>query len=175
MTASPTTSASAPAWPAEGRFEGRKAFQEHLRELLLAASAGGCPDLVLCDPSFDDWPLGERALMDVWTRWASTHSNGRCVLISASFDNFARQHPLWVAWRQSWSHRVQCLQPVDDLVGSLPSWFFVRGRFLLERLDPIGHRGLLTSEAARLVSCQEGCDAITQRSLETFPATTLGL
>ncbi|TAK79372.1 MAG: hypothetical protein EPO12_10625 [Aquabacterium sp.] len=175
MTASSSTASPGSSWPAEGRFEGRRAFQDHVRGMLGAVAAGGCPELVLCDPSFEDWPLGERGLMDTWTRWATTHSNGRCILIAASFEGFARQHPLWVAWRQAWSHRVQCLQPVDDLVGSLPSWFFVKGRFLLERVDPVGHRGLLTREASRLVLCQEGCDAITQRSLETFPATTLGL
>ena len=53
-----------------GRFEGRVAFQQLVRDALACAAREGWPELILSDASFHDWPLGERAVADSLQDWA---------------------------------------------------------------------------------------------------------
>ena len=56
--------AAAEALPAlalpQGRFVGIEVFRQHLRAALAQAAAAGWRELLLCDATFADWPLGER-------------------------------------------------------------------------------------------------------------------
>ena len=45
-----------------GRFEGREAFRQLVRDGLARAAQEGWRELILSDASFEEWPLGERAV-----------------------------------------------------------------------------------------------------------------
>ena len=63
-------------------------------------------EIVLSDPDFDDWPLGERAVVDALQAWSAA---GRSfVLLAQRFDVFERGHARFVHWRRMWSHIVEC-------------------------------------------------------------------
>ena len=50
---------TAPELP-QGRFEGRDAFRQNVRDALACAARQGWRELILSDADFHDWPLGER-------------------------------------------------------------------------------------------------------------------
>jgi hypothetical protein len=166
---------SAHPLPAEGRIEGRPAFQQAVREALAAAAQGQYRDLVLSDHDFEHWPLGERAVVESFNQWALGSAHGRCVLLGAEFGAFFRAHPRWVEWRQPWSHRVVCLQAPEEFAAGVPSALLVPGAISVELFDPERYRGLISHDPLRWRELQEKIDAISQRSGETFPPTTLGL
>lgn len=161
--------------PAEGRFEGRVAFQQGLREALAAVAQGEHRDVWLSDHDFAQWPLGERAVVESFNQWALGNHHGRCVLLGAHFDAFARVHPRWVEWRQLWSHRVLCLQAPDEAIADIPSALLVPGLVSVELFDRDHCRGLISRDPLRWTELKERIDAISQRSSETFPPTTIGL
>ena len=49
---------------ASGRFVGRRDFQQCIRDAIQTAAIQGWKELVLCDASFDDWPLGDHVDRD---------------------------------------------------------------------------------------------------------------
>ena len=63
MTSIPDESGAAHALPT-GRFAGRKAFQQLVRDALACAAREGWREIILSDPNFEDWPLGERAVAE---------------------------------------------------------------------------------------------------------------
>lgn len=161
--------------PTEGRFEGRPAYQRALREAMAALADGEHRELWLSDPDFALWPLGDRSVVESFNQWALSSHHGRCVLLAEHFDLFPRAHPRWVEWRQVWSHRVQCLQAPEEAVVDLPSALLVPGLLAVELLDRERCRGLVSQDPLRLAELKERIDAISQRSGESFPPTTLGL
>ena len=161
--------------PAEGRFEGLPAFQHAVREALAAAAHSQHRDLMLCDQDFAHWPLGERAVVESFNQWALASRNGRCVLLAAHFDAFFRAHPRWVEWRQLWSHRVVCLQAPEEFAADVPCALLLPGAVAVEMFDPDHYRGVVSQDPLRWRALQEKIDAVSQRSSETFPPTTLGL
>ena len=54
---------SAPPPLPEGRLSGRTVFVGLLRQAFAAAAEEGWTRIVLCDPDFADWPLGEREVV----------------------------------------------------------------------------------------------------------------
>ena len=48
----------------EGRFQGPEQFAQLVRDALAAAAREGWRELLLSDPGFTDWPLGEREVVD---------------------------------------------------------------------------------------------------------------
>jgi hypothetical protein len=84
----------------------RSEFHQALRDAFAEAAAAGSRELWLVDPDFADWPLGERAVVDCLDEWAasSRHLN----LLAQNFDEVARRHARWVAWRRQWAHIVSC-------------------------------------------------------------------
>jgi hypothetical protein len=156
------------------RFEGRIAFEHAVRLALHEAAQQGARQIWMVDPDYDDWPLGEHAVVDDLSHWAASSHLGRCTLVAANFERFVSQ-PRWVQWRKTWAHKVTCLQAPDEWLLRLPSLFFVPGLIAIERLDFEHHRGTVSFDPSRWAACQEACDAISQRSSEGFPVTTLGL
>ena len=53
-----------------GRFEGRNDFQQIVRDALACAAREGWREIILSDASFDDWPLGERAVAESLQTWS---------------------------------------------------------------------------------------------------------
>ncbi len=96
---------AAPVLP-EGRFEGREAFRQHVRDALACAAHEGWREIILSDADFHDWPLGERAVVDSLNGWAKT--GRRLVMLAKSYDEVTRTHPRFVRWRTTWAHIIEC-------------------------------------------------------------------
>lgn len=155
-----------------GRFDGRVAFQQLVRDALACAAREGWRELVLSDASFEDWPLGERAVAQSLSDWA--RAGHRVVLLARRWDEVARRHARFVSWRQTWSHRIEarvCTQ-ADPL--ELPSAIWSPG-WVMHRLDAPRCMGYSGADSERRVALRELLDAWLLKSTAGFPAVTLGL
>jgi hypothetical protein len=160
-----------PALPA-GRFSGRSEFTELVLGAFTAAAAQGWHEMIWCDDDFDDWPLGERAVIASLQGWAR---NGRkLTLLARHYDGIVRRHARFVSWRQIFSHLIDCRvslsKPGDPLPSALwsPHWVF-------ERLDLTHSAGMAGAEPVRRVALKERLGELLLHSSPAFPATTLGL
>lgn len=151
----------------------RNEFQEALRSAFGQAADAGASEIWLSDPDFADWPLGERRVIEYLTHWA--HSRRRLTLLARSFDEIARRHGRWTEWRRQWSHVVDCRSNGDLVASEFPTICLVPGVISVRLVDRIQHRGMASHEPADALECREAIDAVSQRSVEAFPATTLGL
>ena len=160
-----------PALP-QGRFEGREAFAQRVRDALAAAAREGWREIILSDAGFADWPLGERAVAESLNAWS--HSGRRCLLLARSYDEVVRRHARFVDWRRTWSHIVEArgCKAADPL--ELPSAIWTP-QWVMRRLDPERCTGVSGSEPERRVALREVLDEWLLKSSPAFPATTLGL
>ena len=148
-------------------------FQNEVRIALEQAAAARAEEIWLCDADFKQWPLGEPGVVESLTRWA--RSKGRLTLLAQRFDEINRSHGRWIEWRRVWSHRVDCRTFLEHEVVQAPSLCLVPGCVSVRLADPVHGRGIASTDAADEVPCRELIDAVLQRSIEAFPATTLGL
>jgi len=161
-----------PAALPEGVFEGRELFHAHLRGALAAAARDNWRELVLADPDFLDWPLGERATIEALQAWSSA---GRSlVLLARRFDVFERSHARFVHWRRMWSHIVDCRACDGPGLPQVPSAIWTPGWFM-RRIDIEHGRGVCGIEPARRRALREAIDECLRHARPAFPATTLGL
>lgn len=151
----------------------RAEFHDALREAFDFVAEQGCREVFIADPSFADWPLGERAVIESLTRWAYAHR--KLTVLAESFDDFQRRHPRWVEWRRQWAHVVECRAMSPDDVGQLKGLFLAPGLLTLRVLDPEHYRASLSFDPVDSTRVRDALDALLQRSEEAFPATTLGL
>jgi hypothetical protein len=151
----------------------RSEFHAALRGAFSLAASAGARELWLCDEDFADWPLGERAVVDELTQWAQ--SRRRLTVLAHNFDEVARRHGRWTEWRRQWAHVVECRTNAEIEAAQMPTICLVSDIFSVRLSDPVRHRGMASHEAADALACREAIDAVSQRSIETFPATTLGL
>ena len=156
----------------EGRFEGREAFRQLVRDALATAAREGWREIVLADANFEEWPLGERAVAESLQAWSAS---GRSMLLLARrYDTVVRQHARFVQWRGTWSHIITAMGcPSADAL-ELPSAIW-SPRWVLERRDLERSVGYCGSEPERRVALRELLDAWRQKATPAFPATTLGL
>jgi hypothetical protein len=152
----------------------REGFRHALLESLDQCGRDGIAHLWLCDPDFSEWPLGQPAVVDALTRWAS--SRRRLTLVAGSYDHLATRCPRWLAWRRQWSHIVQCLKVLEEHASQVPMLVYGPPSVALRMQDLTRHpRGRRYRSVADIAACGELVDAISQRAEESFPATTLGL
>jgi len=161
-------------------FTSRAQAQSALRSTLLQASTAGTKEMIWLDPDFSLWPLSDAEVLEALRNWASVRS--RCLLMLAQdYERVMRMHPRFVSWRRMYGHLVVAKQYNGDeagapgtagqvvslLLGSTPlmwclwNWGVGRGSM---------GEGLRSFTEARL-----WIDAITQRSTDSFAASTLGL
>ena len=154
------------------RFEGREDFRQLLRDALARGAREGWREIVLADPDFEDWPLGERAVAESLQAWSA--GGRKMVLLARGYDGVLRQHARFVQWRRQWSHIVTALAcPGADRLDQpsalwSPAW-------VLERRDPDRCNGYCGSEAERRVALRERLDEWLLKATPAFAATTLGL
>jgi hypothetical protein len=148
-------------------------FHDALREAFAEIAQQGCREIWMCDTDFADWPIDEPGMIELLTSWALPHR--KLTLIARDFDEFPRRHPRWTEWRRTWSHVVDCrvLDEADAL--QPPVVLLAPGVITLRLVDLIHPRGSLSREAGDMVRNRELIDAVSQRSIEGFPATILGL
>jgi hypothetical protein len=157
---------------ADGRFDGRKTFQQTVRDALAAAANEGWRELILCDASFEDWPLGERAVAEALQAWSA--SGRHCILLAKRYDEVARRHARFVTWRKTWSHIIDARAcPSADAL-ELPSAIWSPA-WVMELRDKERLVGYAGREPERRVALREVLDEWLQKSSPAFPATTLGL
>ena len=163
---------SAPPPLPEGRFSGRTVFVGLLRQAFAAAAEEGWNRIVLCDPDFADWPLGEREVVASLNAWAS---RGRTIHLFARDYNVVRQmHPRFVLWRTTWSHLVEAQACASATADVLPSVFWSPA-WTLQRLDPVRCTIVASRAPERRVALQEQLQQWSLKGTPAFPASTLGL
>ena len=157
----------------QGRFEGRVAFQQLVRDALATAAREGWREIILSDAHFQDWPLGERAVAESLQAWA--RSGRRMTILAGGYDAIIRRHPRFVRWRGTWDHLLTCRAcPSADPL-SFPSVIWSPG-WVLQRLDPVRCVGVSGTEPERRVGMREVLNEwVRSKSSPGFPATTLGL
>jgi hypothetical protein len=151
----------------------RNEFHDALRAAFAEAADVGCREILLCDDDFADWPLGERRVVEDLTRWAESHR--RLVVLARHFDEVARRHVRWVAWRRTWSHVVQCRANNELEAGQMPVMLLAPGATSVRLVDRVHYRGTLSRDKADAIVWREAVDAVLQRSEDSFPPTLLGL
>ena len=154
-------------------IDSRAGFAAAVRDALTRARDAGAREVLLCDPTFDDWPLDELAVVETLGAWAGP--SRKLFVLAHDFDHLARAAPRFAEWRRLWSHVVQCRSNAELAAEQVPSVLLVPDVVCIRLHDRSRLRGTLSERAADLTSCRERIDAFLQRSSEAFPATTLGL
>ena len=131
-----------------------------------------------------DWHLGqsffgfdrdyEHACFLEWLL-AELQSQRPDALIVAG-DVFDSINPSAVSQKRYYNFLARAHAALPDLrAEDVPVLLHARGALTLQLFDPLRYRGSLSSLAADDLRAREQIDAILQRSVEAFPATTLGL
>jgi hypothetical protein len=156
----------------EGPFDGVETFRQVVRDSLAAAAREGWREIVLCDPGFADWPLGEREVAQSLADWSA--SGRKCVLLARRWDDVIRRHARFVTWRRTWSHIVDARGcPSADAL-ELPSAIWTP-TWVMERRDVERSRGWCGAEPERRLALREKLAEWLGRSTPAFAAVTLGL
>ncbi len=151
----------------------RAQFVDAVRAALKEAADQSSRTIVMSDPSFADWPLNERKTVECLSRWAQSHRS--LIVLANDFDEFPRKHARWLAWRQNWSHVVNCRQADEPDAQKLPTQLFIPGKLVVRLVDRVTCRGSVSRAEADLVQAKEAINDILDRSHDAFPVTTLGL
>lgn len=156
-----------------GRFSGRDAFQQLVRDAIATAAQEGWHEIIISDANFHDWPLGERAVVDALQDWA--RSGRRFTMLACSYDDVIRRHARFVRWRGTWDHIITCRRsPAADPL-DIPSALW-SPQWVLHRIDPERCVGFTGDETDRRVLLRESLSEwLRSKSAPGFPSTTLGL
>ena len=162
----------APAVLPEGRFEGREAFAQVVRDAFACAAAQEWREIVICDASFEDWPLHERLVVDALQAWS--RSGRRLTMVAAGYDAVARNQARFVTWRKRWDHIIECrsCRAIDAVDFPSMVWSPV---WAMRRLDLVRSTGVASSAPEHRVRIREALDELLSGSAPAFPSTTLGL
>lgn len=177
MDAANGASAPEAAPPTDSRLvEGQAAVESSLLEQLLQACQEGAPQICCFDADFQHWPLSNPQLLEALRQWVAPHRRLR--LLARDYQAMARRHPRFVQWRQLYGHVVEARQlsdegPVDHrrpaalLLGRVPQMWRL--------IDARQGRAVIETDASAHGAALEWFDAVSQRSEESFAASTLGL
>ena len=163
---------SSPEAVASGRFSGREAFEQLVRNALVRAAHEGWQEIILSDATFEDWPLRERSVIESLNAWSA--SGRRMIMLATRYDEVIRHHARFVSWRKTWGHIIDCrvcrvAAPVD-----FPSAIWSRAWFM-QRVDPQRSMGVCGHDRERSVQLKEVLDERIRNSSPGFAASTLGL
>lgn len=156
----------------EGRFSGLTDFTQLIRQAFSAAAVQGWREIVVCDPDFGDWPLGERAVIEALNDWSMT--GRKFTMLTKNYDEVLRRHARFVTWRRTWAHIVECRASASASADEMPS-ALLGPQWVFERLDPRRCTGVAGSEVGRRVALRERLNERLLKSSPAFPASTLGL
>ncbi len=157
---------------ASGRFSGREAFSQLVRDALACAAREGWQEMILSDATFEDWPLRELVVVESLQAWSA--SGRRMTLLASRYDEVLRLHPRFVSWRRTWGHIIDCRVARAGTPVDFPSAIWSRNWFL-QRLDAQRSSGVCGHDPERAVGLREFLDERIRESSVGFPASTLGL
>jgi len=155
-----------------GRLQGRQQFAQLVRQAIEVAASKAWSPLVLCDADFEDWPLGERAVVQALQDWAG--QGRRIRFLARDFHKLRERHPRLVQWRTQWSHLVEAQVWTSAGEGEVPSALWTPA-WCLERVDPARAVMVASDDPARLLALRERIESAWHRGRPGFPATVLGL
>ncbi len=155
-----------------GKFSGREAFQQLVRDALQRAADEGWREIILADANFEDWPLSERAVAQSLQDWSQT--GRKCTLLARSYDDVNRRHARFVTWRKTWSHIIEARACASADALDFPSAIWSPA-WVMERRDLERSVGYSGSEPDRRVALRESLNEWLGRSSPGFAAVTLGL
>jgi hypothetical protein len=155
-------------------IDGRAAFHDAVRRVLAEAARNGWRELYFCDRDFAGWPLDDAGVLANLSAWLRPHR--RLALLASHYDELARRHPRWVAWRRARSHAVACRQADAEIpAADIPTLLFAPDKCVVHLFDPMRCRGVISTAGIDVASARSAFDAISQRSTDAFGPTTLGL
>ena len=163
---------AAPGAVLEGRFEGRRQFQQIVREALVLAASEGWQEIIFCDPSFEDWPLGERSVAESLQAWSK--AGRKFTLLAMRYDEVLRRHHRFVSWRRTWAHIIDCRACAAADASEFPSMIWSPG-WVMDRRDPVRSVGVTGREPERRIAQNERLAEWLTKSSPAFAASTLGL
>jgi len=154
-----------------GPFAGVNEFRQLVRDALAAAAHEGWREIILSDPSFGDWPLGELAVVQSLSAWSQ--SGRKCILLARRWDE-ALRHARFVSWRRTWSHIIEAraCRSADPL--ELPSAIWTP-TWVLDRRNVETSRGYMGPEPDRRLALRERLNEWLGKSGPGFASATLGL
>lgn len=155
-----------------GAFSGPTEFADVVRAALARAAREGWQTMVWSDPTFEDWPLGERVVTESLQAWA--HSGRHLVMLAHRYDALIRYKPRFVSWRKTWDHLIECRLCKNLDASEVPSALW-SPHWAMRRLDLVRSTGVADLEPARRVLLKEELDECRRQSSPGFSATTLGL
>lgn len=155
-----------------GAFSGPTEFAQMVRAALARAASEGWQTMVWSDPTFEDWPLGERVVTESLQAWA--HSGRHLVMLAHRYDALIRYKPRFVSWRKTWDHLIECRLCKNLDASEVPSALW-SPHWAMRRLDLVRSTGVADLEPARRVLLKEELDECRRQSSPGFSATTLGL
>lgn len=161
-----------PAALPSGRFAGREAFAQSVRDALACAAREGWREIILSDATFADWPLYERAVVESLQAWA--RSGRHLLMLATRFDEVQRHQPRFVAWRQAWDHIIECRQCRDADPQDFPSALWSPA-WVMQRHDLVRSVFVCDTDAARRLALRQTLEEWRRRGSPGFPASTLGL
>ena len=156
----------------QGRFSGPAEFADLVRAALAAAAAQGWREIIICDSTFEDWPLGERAVAQSLNDWSK--SGRKLTMLAKNYGEVMRRHHRFVTWRRTWAHIIECRSNASISTDDMPSALW-SSSWVFQRLDLTRSTGMSGHEAARRVALKERLDECLRLSSPAFPATTLGI
>jgi hypothetical protein len=161
-----------PAVLPQGRLQGRSVFQQAVRDALLTAAREGWKEIIVCDASFADWPLGERAVAQALQDWS--RGGRRFVMLAMGYEGLPRWHARFVKWRQTWDHIIECRTCRSSDAQAFPSVFWSPS-WVMQRIDTEQDVLLCDHQAARRVALRQLLEECRRDSSPGFPASVLGL
>lgn len=156
----------------KGAFSGPTAFAQTVRAALACAAQDGWQTMVWSDASFEEWPLGERAVTESLQAWAG--SGRHLVMLAHSYSSVLRYQPRFVMWRKTWDHIIDCRVCKTIDASEMPSALW-SPHWAMRRLDLVRSTGVADLEPARRLLLKEELDECRRQSAPGFSATTLGL
>jgi len=159
--------------PSHRIFTTRSEFIDAIREAFAEIATTGCREVWITDVDFADWPLGELAVIENLTHWAMSHR--KLTVVAQTFEEISLKHPRFKEWRRQWPHVVECRQLEEIEPGEMPTILVAPGVVTVRLFDRVHARGSVSHELADAIRARELVDAVWQRAIEAFPATTLGL
>jgi hypothetical protein len=160
----------------QGEFQGRKDFQQIVRDAIAQAAREGWREMIWCDLTFEDWPLGERSVEASLQAWSET--GRKFTILAQRYDTLSETHHRFVNWRRQWSHIIEARAVSSASPEEFPSVIYAErmdGDWVMQRTQREWCKGVCGTEAWRRVQVREQLNEWLAKSTPSFAASTLGL